>query len=243
MNEAAEALIGAEFRNRRVRRNEREFTNMAHKAPVHIERKENGWAVVREGSGRATSIHPTQHQAAEAGRELARRDGTEFFLHAQDGRVREHRNYAEGFPTAPPEDEGIVDRAAGIAGTLTGGVTDAAALAVGAAGRAVPTEGNALGQRGEALRCTAEVGSGGRAAGRNNDDENIRVLHRRAARRRSEDARGALRGLRGLRPERREARQTRRALRGRIRQPRVRGHLRTPRGEIPPRPVGGGHGR
>jgi uncharacterized protein (TIGR02271 family) len=149
---------------------------MAHKAPVHIEPKENGWAVVREGSGRATSVHPTQYQAAEAGRELARRDGTEFFLHAKDGRVREHRSYAEGFPTAPPEDEGIVDRAAGIAGTLTGGVTDAAARAVGAAGAAVPAEGNALGQ--EAVRSggTAEVGSGGSAWEEKNDDEDIRVL-------------------------------------------------------------------
>jgi uncharacterized protein (TIGR02271 family) len=100
---------------------------MAHKAPVHVEPRENGWAVVREGSERATSVHPTQYEAAEAGRELARREGTEFFLHAQDGRIREHRSYGEGSSGATSEGEGILDRAAGAAGTLAGGLADAVA--------------------------------------------------------------------------------------------------------------------
>ncbi len=68
---------------------------MANKSPVHVEPRENGWAVAREGNERATSLHQTQAQAAEEGRELARRDETEFFLHAQDGRIREHHSYEE----------------------------------------------------------------------------------------------------------------------------------------------------
>lgn len=68
---------------------------MANKPFVHVEPRESGWAVIREGNERATSVHPTQAEAAKEGRELARRDATEYFLHAQDGRVREHHSYEE----------------------------------------------------------------------------------------------------------------------------------------------------
>ena len=68
---------------------------MARRSPVHVEPREKGWAVVREGNDRATSVHSTQAEAAKEGRDIARRNETEFFLHAQDGRIREHRNYGE----------------------------------------------------------------------------------------------------------------------------------------------------
>jgi ketosteroid isomerase-like protein len=84
---------------------------MANKPPIHVEPRDNGWAVVREGSERATSVHPTQSEAAKEGRELARRYETEFFLHAQDGRIREQRSYEEEPPPAPSEDKGLVDQA------------------------------------------------------------------------------------------------------------------------------------
>ena len=42
--------------------------------------------MVREGNERATSTHPTQSEAAETGKDLARRDKSEFFLHAQTDR-------------------------------------------------------------------------------------------------------------------------------------------------------------
>ncbi len=47
---------------------------MAQKPAVHIELRGEGWAVIREGNKRATSTHPTQSEAAERGRDLARRD-------------------------------------------------------------------------------------------------------------------------------------------------------------------------
>ena len=130
---------------------------MANKPPVHVEPREGGWAVVREGSERATSIHPTQSEASSEGRELARRDESEFFLHAQDGRVREHRTYGEASRSAAPEDKGLVDQAAGPAGTLAGGVMGAAARAVGAAGAAVPTAGTRTGQETERSGDSTEV--------------------------------------------------------------------------------------
>lgn len=51
--------------------------------------------MVREGNERATSTHPTQAEAAQEGREIACRHETEFFLHAQDGRIREHNSHGE----------------------------------------------------------------------------------------------------------------------------------------------------
>ncbi len=106
---------------------------MAQIPAVHIELRRGGWAVVREGNKRATSTHPTQSEAAESGRELARRDKSEFFLHAQDGQIREHRDYREGQPSA---DEGIVDSVSETVETLTGvvgGTTGVAAQAAGCA--------------------------------------------------------------------------------------------------------------
>src|SRR5215207_7409317 len=68
---------------------------MAKRSPVHVEPREKGWAVVREGNERATSVHSTQAEAAKEGRNIARRNETEFFLHAQDESIREHSNYGE----------------------------------------------------------------------------------------------------------------------------------------------------
>src|SRR5215203_3233189 len=106
---------------------------MAQKPAVHIELRGEGWAVVREGNKGATSTHPTQSEAADRGRVLARRDKSEFFLHAQDGQIREHRDYREGQPSA---DEGIVDKVSETIGTVTdvvGGTTGLAAQAAGGA--------------------------------------------------------------------------------------------------------------
>jgi hypothetical protein len=65
------------------------------KAPVHVLSRDNGWAVLREGNDRATSVHPTQAEAAKVGRDMARKDRTEFLLHAKDGRVRDRSDYSE----------------------------------------------------------------------------------------------------------------------------------------------------
>src|SRR5829696_8377342 len=92
-----------------------------------------GWAVVREGNKRATSTHPTQSEAAESGRDLARRDKSEFFLHARDGQIREHRDYREGRPSA---DEGIVDTVSETVEKLTDVVGGTTGVAVQAAGGA-----------------------------------------------------------------------------------------------------------
>src|SRR5829696_4126833 len=143
---------------------------MAQKPAVHIELRGEGWAVVREGNKRATSIHPTQSEAAESGRELARRDKTEFFLHAQDGQIREHREYREGQPSA---DEGIVDTVSETVGTVTGvvgGTTGVAAQATGGASQ--ETETGATVDREEIKNeSVADATSSGERAGRGVGEE------------------------------------------------------------------------
>jgi hypothetical protein len=150
---------------------------MANKPPVHVEPREDGWAVVREGAERATSVHPTQSEAATEGRELARQNTTEFFLHAQDGRIREHRSYEEEPSSTPSEDKGIVDQAAQTAGAVTGGVVDAAARAVGTAGAVVPTAGNHTGKETERTGDTTGVDADeGTSAEEDNEAEEVRSL-------------------------------------------------------------------
>ena len=107
---------------------------MAQRPAVHIESRGGEWAVVREGNERATSTHPTQSEAAQIGRDLARRDKSEFFLHAQDGQIREHRDYREG----QSSEEGFVDTVSKTVQTLTdvvGGTTGTSARAAGGASR------------------------------------------------------------------------------------------------------------
>ena len=92
--------------------------------------------MVREGSERATSVHRTQSEAAKEGRDIARRDKTEFFLHAQDGRIREHNSYRK---EPRPAEETATDQTAGPLDAVSGAVgqvTESASGTVGALGAA-----------------------------------------------------------------------------------------------------------
>src|SRR5918994_908081 len=147
---------------------------MAQKPAVHIELRGEEWAVAREGNKRATSTHPTQSEAAERGRDLARRDKSEFFLHAQDGQIREHRDYREGQPSV---DEGIVGTVSETVGTVTGmvgGTTGIAAQAAGGASQETETEPTADREE-DQDDSVADVASSGKSSGRGVGGE-VRVL-------------------------------------------------------------------
>ena len=73
------------------------------KKPVHVTPREDGWAVIREGNQRASSVHPTQKEAERAGRQAARKDHTEFLLHNRQGEIRERDSY--GSDPHPPKDK------------------------------------------------------------------------------------------------------------------------------------------
>jgi uncharacterized protein (TIGR02271 family) len=121
---------------------------MDDKPSVHVEHRESGWAVVREGSKRATSVHPTQAEAAKEGRDIARRDSTEFFLHALDGRIREHNSYEEESRPAKEaagKPAGLVDAVTETVGEVTKGVS----ATVGALGGTASGAAGSLAQEGE----------------------------------------------------------------------------------------------
>ena len=66
---------------------------------VHIVPHDSGWAVRIEGNERASSIHPTQRDATQVGRDRARRDEVEILIHRQDGRIRSRDSYGnDPFP-------------------------------------------------------------------------------------------------------------------------------------------------
>jgi hypothetical protein len=66
---------------------------------VHIVPHDSGWAVRNEGNDRASSVHSTQREATQAGRDRARRDGVEILIHGEDGRIRARDSYGnDPFP-------------------------------------------------------------------------------------------------------------------------------------------------
>lgn len=68
----------------------------------HVVPHSKGWAVKGSGNERATSVHPTQREAIEAARDIARNQGTELFVHGENGRIRERNTY--GNDPFPPKD-------------------------------------------------------------------------------------------------------------------------------------------
>ena len=63
------------------------------KHPIHTVKHGDGWANRREGSERVSSTHRTQAAAAKAGRTVAKREGTEHYIHGEDGQIRERNSY------------------------------------------------------------------------------------------------------------------------------------------------------
>ena len=68
---------------------------------VHVVPHDDHWDVMREGASRASSVHKTQEEAFEAGRETAKRSHGEVFLHGRDGQIRERNTY--GNDPNPPK--------------------------------------------------------------------------------------------------------------------------------------------
>ena len=67
----------------------------------HVVPHSQGWAVKPEGGERPSSVHDTQQQAIDRGREIARNQGLELFIHGRDGRIRERDSHG-GDPFPPP---------------------------------------------------------------------------------------------------------------------------------------------
>lgn len=59
---------------------------------LHVVPHEQAWAVRREGNERVSSTHPTQHDAIESARELAK-ERDDIVIHRPDGTIRERVTY------------------------------------------------------------------------------------------------------------------------------------------------------
>lgn len=65
----------------------------------HVVPHDNQWAVVGEGNSKATAVYPTQQQAIDHGREIARNQQSELLIHGTNGQIRERNSYGnDPFP-------------------------------------------------------------------------------------------------------------------------------------------------
>jgi uncharacterized protein YdaT len=67
----------------------------------HVIPHQQGWAVKSEGASKASSVHETQKEAIDRGREISRKQGTELLIHGRDGRIRERDSH--GNDPCPPK--------------------------------------------------------------------------------------------------------------------------------------------
>jgi Uncharacterized protein conserved in bacteria (DUF2188) len=66
----------------------------------HVVPRDGDWAVRGEGNSRDTSRHDTQAEAIDAGRDIARNQGSELLVHDRQGRIRSRDSYG-GDPFPP----------------------------------------------------------------------------------------------------------------------------------------------
>jgi len=68
----------------------------------HIVPTENGWGIRGEGNSRLTKVTPTKAEALEVGKEIAKNQGVELFIHGKDGKIQDRDSY--GNDPCPPKD-------------------------------------------------------------------------------------------------------------------------------------------
>ena len=68
--------------------------DMATKSYISVEPRDGGrWAVQRDGTSRASSLHDTQRAAEAAARAAAKRDKTEVVIKGRDGTIQRRDSY------------------------------------------------------------------------------------------------------------------------------------------------------
>lgn len=71
----------------------------------HVVPREDGWAVVRPGAGRASGVFPTQREAEIRAKEIVGREGGgEVRIHNREGRIRDSDTVPPGRDPLPPRD-------------------------------------------------------------------------------------------------------------------------------------------
>lgn len=67
----------------------------------HIVPHPEGWAVKPEGGNKASGVFSTQSEAIAKGKEIAKNQQSELFIHNREGQIRERNTY--GNDPHPPK--------------------------------------------------------------------------------------------------------------------------------------------
>lgn len=67
----------------------------------HVVPTDDGWAIRRSGSERASHVLPTKQEAVDTARQISRNQGTELVIHRQDGTIQ--RRDSHGNDPNPPQ--------------------------------------------------------------------------------------------------------------------------------------------
>lgn len=67
----------------------------------HVVPHNDKWAVKGEGNSKATKVTPTQKEAINVAKGIAKNNNSELVIHRPDGRIREKNSY--GSDPFPPE--------------------------------------------------------------------------------------------------------------------------------------------
>jgi len=75
---------------------------MPAKPHIAVEPRPDGkWAVQKNGTSRATSLHDTQRSAERAARQQAKREKTELIVKGRDGAVQRRDSYGNDPARSP----------------------------------------------------------------------------------------------------------------------------------------------
>ncbi len=64
----------------------------------HVVPNGGKWAVRKAGSERASRVYATRNEAIAKGKELAKNQGTELYVHGKDGRIEKRIHGKDPFP-------------------------------------------------------------------------------------------------------------------------------------------------
>lgn len=63
------------------------------KRSQHVVKSDKGWDVKKGGGEKASRHFNTQKEAIEYGRQVAKNQKAEFYIHGNDGKIREKKSY------------------------------------------------------------------------------------------------------------------------------------------------------
>lgn len=64
-------------------------------ANQHVVKRDDGWAVRKEGAGRDTGVHDTQAEAIKEAKSIATNQGGDVIIHDRHGQIRDRDTYGK----------------------------------------------------------------------------------------------------------------------------------------------------